>query len=126
MLLGAILTKTPYRERYFAHLNVITSPRLNQLIGIDAFKWLIQHSFFKFFNPKLSMPKTIRPVELQELRKDMTTAELNHLLAFASVFVYAVILVGRGPVNACRCHNDREPHHEPLSRFAAATEQKAH
>jgi hypothetical protein len=54
------------------------------------------HSFFRFFNPKLSIKKRILATELVEYRLEMTTAELNHLFAFAFMGVFILIKIFQG------------------------------
>ncbi|GAB2693546.1 hypothetical protein GCM10027037_16240 [Mucilaginibacter koreensis] len=98
IIVGAVLVKTPYYNRYFSNLNFITNARLNKYMGINVFRWIIIHSFFKYFNPKLSMPKTIKASDLAELRKEMTVAELNHLAAFVFVLVFVVAKLWKGEI----------------------------
>ncbi|QIL39830.1 hypothetical protein G7074_11475 [Pedobacter sp. HDW13] len=95
MLLNAFLAKTTFYQP-LTHLNFIKNEKLNKLLGLNVFKYILLHSFFKFFNPKLSMKKKIKASELNEYRKEMTAAELNHLLAsgFMNVFIFIKIFKG--------------------------------
>jgi hypothetical protein len=91
MVANALLIKTPYYHQHLKHLNFIRNESVNSYIGIEIFKWIIIHSAFKYFNPKLSMKKQIKPSELPNLRNEMTIAEISHLIGF--VFVTAFVLV---------------------------------
>jgi len=91
MLITALISKTGFHNRKLSKLNFINNEKINRLIGISPFKWIIMHSFFKCFNPKLSVPKRILASELDEYRSEMTKAELNHVFAF--IFMIPFILV---------------------------------
>lgn len=78
-------------QQRLSNLNFIKSEKVNRLIGLNFYKWIIIHSFFKYFNPKLSIPKKIMKSELREYRSEMTKSELDHLSAF--LFVGIVILI---------------------------------
>ena len=54
------------------------------------------HSFFKFFNPKLSMKKRILTRELEQYRAQMTVAEVNHVFAFAFMLIFVLVSVYKG------------------------------
>jgi hypothetical protein len=60
------------------------------------FKWVVKKTFFKYFNPKLKLKGKAEILELKELRKEMTFAELNHLVGFCfvSIFVFVKFVDG--------------------------------
>lgn len=87
MLLNSMLVKTQYYEK-LSNLNFIPSKTLNNLIGINYFRWIVKNTFFKFFNPGLSLKN--RKPDLAELRKEMTLAEISHLIGFVFVTFFAV------------------------------------
>lgn len=62
-------------------------------MGIGVIKWIVKNTFFKFFNPKLKMKTKIKQNELDVLRNEMTLAEINHLIAFATVVIFALVMV---------------------------------
>ena len=96
MLISAMLSKTSFITKNMSQLNFIRSEKLNNVIGLNYFKWIIIHSFFKFFNPKLSMKKRILPRELEDYRAEMTAAEVNHIFAFAFMLIFVLINVFKG------------------------------
>lgn len=87
MVLNSILMKTEYYQN-IANLNFIKSKTLNKKIGIDYFKWIVKNSFFKFFNQKIQLKN--KTTELTEIRKEMTIAEISHLIGFLFVTFFAV------------------------------------
>jgi len=91
MIISALLSKTDFKQSRLSNLNFIKNEKINKLLGLEQFKWLIMHSFFKFFNPKLSIKKRISVTELGEYRSEMTTAELNHLFAFVFMGIFVLI-----------------------------------
>ena len=98
-IVGMIVTPLLSKMDFFkglSSLSFIKNDRINTLIGLQLFKWLIMHSFFKYFNPKLSVKKRILKTELEEYRAEMTTAELNHLFAFAFMGVFIIIKLFQG------------------------------
>ncbi len=87
MILNSILVKTEYYDK-LSNLNFITSKPLNKNIGVEYFKWIVKNSFFKFFNQKIKFKN--KKTELSEIRKEMTIAEINHLIGFVFVTVFAI------------------------------------
>ncbi|CAH0271737.1 hypothetical protein SRABI27_03514 [Pedobacter sp. Bi27] len=96
MVVNAGLIKTPFYKQYLTKLNFITDENLNRYIGIGIFKWIIIHSLFKYFNPKLSLKKKIMASELPDLRNEMTIAEISHLIGFVFVMGFVLVKVGQG------------------------------
>lgn len=90
IIANTILLKTPVYNTRLSNLCFIRNERLGRLIGLDMFRWIVQNSFFKYFNPKLSMKKRIRPGELDGLRHEMTVAEIGHLCAFLFVLPFVI------------------------------------
>ena len=85
MILNIILMKTEYYKK-ISNLNFIESKTLNKNIGIEYFKWIVKNSFFKFFNQKITLKD--KKTDLREIRKEMTIAEIGHLIGF--IFVTAI------------------------------------
>jgi len=96
VILNAVLMKTPYYHQKLSHLNFIRNENLNTYIGINLFKWIIIHSIFKYFNPKLSLKKKIKITALADLRNEMTIAEIGHLIGFCFVMVFVLIKLING------------------------------
>jgi len=87
MILNSILMKTEYYKN-LSNLNFIASKTLNKKIGIEHFKWIVKNTFFKFFNQKIKLKN--KKTELSEIRKEMTIAEISHLIGFIFVTVIAL------------------------------------
>ena len=87
MIINSILVQTEYYIK-ISNLNFIESKSLNKTIGIDYFKWTVKNSFFKFFNQKIKLKN--KKTELTEIRKEMTIAEISHLIGFIFVTFFAV------------------------------------
>ena len=87
MILNNVLVKTEYYKK-ISNLNFIESKTLNENIGIEHFKWIIKNSFFKFFNQKIKLKN--KKTKLTEIRKEMTIAEIGHLIGFIFVTLVAI------------------------------------
>lgn len=87
MIVNAILLKTEYYEK-LTHLNFITDERINKKMGIDQFKWMVKNTFFKYFNQSLKVEN--KKTDLVEIRKQMTLAEVSHLIGFVFVLFFVV------------------------------------
>lgn len=87
MMLNSVLVNTIYYER-LSNLNIISSKNLNKIIGIRYFKWVVKNTFFQFFNQKIKIEN--KNVDLFEIRNEMTTAEISHLIGFTFVTLFAI------------------------------------
>jgi len=96
IVINAFFSNTAFYQKRLSSLNFIKDEKVNHLLGLGPFKWIIMHSFFKFFNPKLSLKKRIAASELGEYRSAMTTAELNHLVAFTFMVIFILIKIYHG------------------------------
>jgi len=96
MIINALLSKTNFYQKKLSSLNFIKNEKVNYYIGLESFKWIIIHSVFKYFNPKLSIKKKILLGELGGYRSEMTTAELNHLFAFVFMGIFILIKIFYG------------------------------
>lgn len=96
IIANALLARTQFYKTRLSNLLLIRNEWLGRMIGLDAFRWIVQNSFFKYFNPKLSMKKRIGPSELDSLRHEMTVAEIGHLCGFLFVLPFAVLKLFKG------------------------------
>lgn len=87
MILNSMLVKTEYYKK-ISNLNFIKSKTLNKNIGIQYFKWIVKNTFFKFFNQKIKLEN--KKTELTEVRREMTIAEISHLIGFIFVTFIAI------------------------------------
>jgi hypothetical protein len=91
MIINAFLRKTAFYKNKLSNLNFLTSEKLNKIIGIDIFKWIVKNTFFKFLNQKLTIKKKIEKADLYKLREEMTISEIDHLIGFVFVSVFALV-----------------------------------
>lgn len=87
MIMNSILVKTDYYKK-ISNLNFIESKTLNKNIGIKYFKWIVNNTFFKLFNQKIKLKN--KKTKLTEIRKEMTIAEISHLIGFIFVTAFAI------------------------------------
>lgn len=87
MICNSMLIQTKYYEK-LSNLNFITSKSLNTYIGLNYFKWIVKNTPFRFFNQKIRLQN--KKAELTEIRKEMTIAEVSHLIGF--IFVTSIAL----------------------------------
>lgn len=93
MFINAFLRKTDFYNKHLNHLNFIKSEKLNKIIGMRFFKWVVKNTFFKFFNQKLKLKGKIEKSDLVKLRTEMTTSEIDHLVAFIFVTCFALFAI---------------------------------
>lgn len=90
MIVTAILARTAAYQS-LSSLNFIPGARANKVIGIDAFRWIVKNTFFRFFNPNLKIKGRIETAQMLELRKEMTFSEISNFAGFGFVAVFAVV-----------------------------------
>ena len=72
MIINATFRKTELYKNKLSKLNFLKSDKLNKLIGVNIFKWIVKNTFFKFFNQKLKLGGRIEKTDLNKLRDEMT------------------------------------------------------
>jgi len=73
-------------------LNFIGNEKLNKLIGMGLFKWVLVHSFIKYFNRRLQMANRKPNLkELIALKESMFYVETVHLIGFGYVIARVLI-----------------------------------
>lgn len=87
MIINGMLVKTDYYKK-LSNLNFVKSKKRNKLIGIQHFKWIIKNTFFRFLNQQIKVEN--KKTDLAEIRKEMTIAEISHLIGFIFVIPFAV------------------------------------
>ncbi len=90
IIFNGVLRKTKY-YRHLSNLNLLKSKAQNKKIGLGFFKWIVKNTFFKYLNENLNLKNKIEMTELYELRKEMTYAEINHLIGFCFVTIFALV-----------------------------------
>lgn len=94
MLFYAPIRYKDFHKHSLENFNFLPSKPLNTFIGLDVFKWIVRNTFFKFFNPKLNLrlKRRIELKDLRNLRLEMISAEISHLIAFVLVCIAAVVV----------------------------------
>ncbi len=101
MAFNAFLRKTNFYQNKLTHLNFIKNKKVNKLIGIPAFKWIVKNTFFKFFNQKLKLRSKTTTADLTYLRNEMTNSEIDHLVGFVFVTTFALFYFYKGKYLFC-------------------------
>ena len=99
--IGLILNNAIKNTRFYSklsHLNFIKKESINRAIGMDAVKWIIKNSFFKYFNQKLKFKTRPSISQLQETRKEMTYSEIGHFIGFIFILVIIAIKLLKGHI----------------------------
>ena len=95
IVFNSILLKTKYYDS-LSNLNFIRNEKLNERIGIGTLKWIVINTPFRFFNPGLKLTPKADHAELLRIRKEMTKAEIGHLIGFGFVTVVALLQLTYG------------------------------
>lgn len=82
-----------------SHFNFIKNKSTYTILGMHLFKWMIKHTFFKYFNQKIKLNKRPSQSQLRELRKEMTYSEISHLIGFIFAFIILTIELIMGKEN---------------------------
>jgi uncharacterized protein YacL len=91
MMIGAVVRRTEYYNNNLSNLNFVRKEKLNRIIGLNIFKWIVKNTFFKFFNQKLKVKKKIEKIDINNLRNEMTISEIDHLIGFGFVTIFAMV-----------------------------------
>lgn len=87
IIFNGLFSNTRFYNR-FSNLNFIEDRMMNKYLGISQFKWIVKHTFLKIFNQKIKINN--RSTNLEEIRKEMTLAEVSHLVGFLFVFLFSI------------------------------------
>lgn len=93
VLLGE-LTKRLGHFEYFENRNFL-SDQQSKWLGVLVLGWLIKHTIMGWFNQKLNYAGRFNRKRLIELKKEMTSAEVNHLMGFfvLQLFIFLMPLL---------------------------------
>ena len=94
-VLVTLLIKLIGFYEWFENHNYISN-KLTKKLGVLKFGWLIRNSFMEKFNQKLKFKGGLNHERLEQLKKDMTFAENNHLIAFILLQILVVFLGFKG------------------------------
>lgn len=94
MIIYWCIKNSNFHNQELLHLNFIKSDQINIIIGLGVFRWIVKNTIFKMFNPKLNLKlqRRIEVNDLQYLRKELTTSEISHLIAFIIVNIVALLI----------------------------------
>lgn len=91
MAINALWKNTPFYNNKLSNLNFIKSRILNKYLGVDIVRWIVKNTPFKYFNQKIKLRNKIEKTDLHTLRKEMTSSEIDHLIGFVFVAIFALI-----------------------------------
>lgn len=91
MIINGILKRTAFYNNKLTNLNFIKSEKLYKWIGVDLVKWIVKNTPFKYFNQKLKVNSKIEKSDLVKLRQEMTSSEIDHLIGFVFVTIFALV-----------------------------------
>jgi hypothetical protein len=83
---NGLLMKMKFYHK-LSNFNFIESTKMNRYLGIKYFQWIVKNTPFKFFNQKIKLKNG--KADLMEMRKEMTYAEIGHLIGFVFVLPFA-------------------------------------
>lgn len=90
--LGVLLTeviKLVGMYSWFDNRNFISDIWTKRL-GVLILGWLIRHSFMGKFNPQLFYKGKAKVEALEQLKSNMTYAEVNHLMGFILLLLFSI------------------------------------
>lgn len=88
IIVNTLIKNKPWYED-LSYIELVKSKRVNKWIGIDVIKWIVRNTPFKYFNPGLKVQG--KSTDLVALRREMTYADIGHLVGFVFVTFFAVI-----------------------------------
>jgi Glycosyl-4,4'-diaponeurosporenoate acyltransferase len=88
---NAVLKKTKFYNTELSNLNFIRSDMLNKWFGVDLVRWTVKNTPFKYLNQKLTLNGKIEKAGLHKLRQEMTSSEIDHLIGFVFVAIFALV-----------------------------------
>ena len=87
-LIGNVLVMKSKFYGKMSNFNFVRSKAANRFLGIAYFQWIVKNTPFKFFNQKIKLKNG--KADLPEIRKEMTIAEIGHLIGFLFVSAFAL------------------------------------
>lgn len=91
MAVNAFLKKTKFYNDELSDLNFIKSEKWNKWFGVGMVKWIVKNTPFKYFNQKLKLKNRAEKTDLHQLREEMTNSEIEHLIGFVFVTIFALV-----------------------------------
>lgn len=91
MAVNAVLKKSKFYYNELSNLSFIKSDTLNKWFGVDFVKWVVKNTPFKYLNQTLKLKNKFKRTDLHKLRKKMTSSEIDHLIGFVFVTIFALV-----------------------------------
>jgi len=91
LTINNLIKEKPFYNN-LSNLNFIESDTANRYLGVLFFRKLILNSFWRHFNQTVKITERPDRKKLLALRKEMTYAEISHLIAFVCVVITAIII----------------------------------
>ncbi|WP_374676561.1 hypothetical protein [Flavobacterium sp. NRK1] len=91
---GLLINNAIKHKRFYntlTNFNFVRQEKANRILGIFVLKYIILHSFWGKFNPLLTVKERNRETLIQ-VRKEMTYAEISHLICFILILLLLPIL----------------------------------
>lgn len=93
MILTSLIKETDFYKKTLSNQNFLKNEFLNKLIGVRLVKWIVKNTFFKFLNQDLKIDRKMNVLDLNNIRKQMTKAEIDHLFAFLFVTIFVILKI---------------------------------
>lgn len=93
MILTSLIKETDFYKKTLSNQNFLKNEFLNKLIGVRLVKWIVKNTFFKFLNQDLKIDRKMNLLDLNNIRKQMTKAEIDHLFAFLFVTIFVILKI---------------------------------
>lgn len=84
-------TNNTMQDTLFNFLSKYIPLTEDEKFGVGIVKWIVKNTPFKYFNQKLKLKNKIEKNDLHILRGEMTSSEIEHLIGFVFVTVFALV-----------------------------------
>ena len=93
-LIGAMLTNLINGTRLFHYLSNrnFISDEWTKRLGVLHFGWLVKNTFMRRFNQKVYLKRNRDKESIETLIKEMTNAEVGHLVGFVSLLILNIYM----------------------------------
>jgi cytochrome b561 len=89
--------------RYISNLRFIKREATYKVIGLQYIKWLVYRTAWRKVNPKMKLNAKPGLAEFHALEKEMTSAEISHLIGFCLVLAISLIAITKDQKGLAIC-----------------------